>query len=316
VTGARPRRAPGRPQPLELGGASAQNGGLRRQLGRQLGGGELEGRVLAQDRLVKPAQVGSRLGADLLHQHRARGPVGLQRLGLPTGAVQGKHAQPVQPLAQRVLGNERVEPAVHLTVAARLEIALERELERGEAKLLEPPCLGHRERLVHEVGERRSAPERERPVRGLTGAAVVVASRGLGEEPLEPGRVHRVVVEPQLVAATVRHDLRSAVLAEQLAELRHVELHHLRRAGGLILAPEALDQPVHRYGGVRVQGEQGQHCTLLRPTEGGRPIAELELDRAKNTYLHREPRSSLDPLGWAVNFRVYTALRPSLYRPP
>ena len=182
--------------------------------------GAVERRVLGEDRLVQPPQLGAGLDADLLDQHCARVAVGLERLRLAPAAVQREHALGVQPLAQRVLGDERVELADHLGVPAGVEVRVDRQLGRAQPQLVEPADLGGRERLVGDVGQRLAAPQRER----LPGAPVV-------EQPLEPRRVDVAVGQPQLVAAPVGDDLR-AVAVEQPAQVRHVELHHLRRAGG------------------------------------------------------------------------------------
>jgi hypothetical protein len=117
-------------------------------------------------------------------------------------------------------------------------------------------------------------------------AARHAGARGLGDEPLEPNGVHRLAIEPQLIAATVGHDLRAGLLGKQLAELRYVELHHLGRARGRLLAPQTLDQPIARDGEVRVQRERGQQRPLLRSAKPQPPPTELELDRTENTYLH------------------------------
>ena len=80
-----------------------------------------------------------------LDQDRARVAVGLERLGLAARAVQREHPLRVQPLAQRVLGDERVELADHLAVPAgrrgRSSIADSAACSRSS---LEPPDLRRR----------------------------------------------------------------------------------------------------------------------------------------------------------------------------
>ena len=103
-----------------------------------------------------------------LDQRGARLAVGGQRLGLAAGAVQREHALGVQALAQRMRGDQRVELADHLGVAARREVGVDRALGRAQPQLLEPADLGGRERLVGDVGERVAAPQRERLARRAT----------------------------------------------------------------------------------------------------------------------------------------------------
>jgi hypothetical protein len=85
---------PARAQPAQLAVAADQRRrGLGLELARQLGDGQLdlEVRVLAQDRLVQLAQRRTRLDPDLLDQGAAGLPVGLERLGLATAAIEGEH---------------------------------------------------------------------------------------------------------------------------------------------------------------------------------------------------------------------------------
>jgi hypothetical protein len=51
---------------------------------------------------VQLVQFGSWLGAQLIYEHPSRVLIGGQRFGLAAVAVQGKHQQGVQVLAQRV----------------------------------------------------------------------------------------------------------------------------------------------------------------------------------------------------------------------
>ena len=66
-------------------------------------------------------------------------------------------------------GRERVELACERAVAARVEVGVDPRLQRCQPRLLEPRRLRLRERLEGEVGERLSAPERERAVRVAVG---------------------------------------------------------------------------------------------------------------------------------------------------
>ena len=84
----------------------------------------------------------------------------------------------MQALAERVLGDERLELADELAVRAGGELGLDRAFERAQPLLLEPPDRGRGERLVGDVGERRAAPQRER-----------LALRAVGHEPFEPAHV-------------------------------------------------------------------------------------------------------------------------------
>ena len=120
---------------------------------------------------MQAAQLGAGLDADRVDERVARLAVGLERLGLAAAAVQREHPLRVQALAQRLLGDERLELADDLGVAARLEVLVDRQLERREPQLLEPADLERGERLAGDVVERRPAPQRERLARRALGDA-------------------------------------------------------------------------------------------------------------------------------------------------
>ena len=61
-----------------------------------------------------------------------------------------------------MLAHQRLELADQRRVPAEREIRVDPVLERRQALLLEPGSLGLRERLVREVRQRRSAPQRQR----------------------------------------------------------------------------------------------------------------------------------------------------------
>jgi hypothetical protein len=153
LAGAGVRAPPPHAQGVELGlPAHQRRAGV--ELGRELdrrGRRRIELSILAQDRLVQPPQLRARLHPDLLHEHRPRLAVSVQRLRLPATAIQRQHALRVQPLAQRVLGHERLELGGDLAVPAGRQVAIDRQLERRDAKPLETPDLGRSERLVRHI---------------------------------------------------------------------------------------------------------------------------------------------------------------------
>jgi hypothetical protein len=65
---------------------------------------------------------------------------------------------------------------------SRLEVALDRQLERRQVQFLQAPRLGASERFIGDVRERRSAPERECAVCAVRRAAVLAVARGLPDE--------------------------------------------------------------------------------------------------------------------------------------
>ena len=148
-------------------------------------------------------------------------------------------------------------------MASRLEVALYRELDGPEPQLVQPPDLGGGERLAGDVVERRPAPQRQR-----------LARPPAGHEPLEARHVELVGREPQLVPVAAREDVRAvAGRGQRLAQLRHVELHELRRGSRWRVAPEAVDQAIrrHRRAGVEREHRQ-QRARLARANGDGSPV--------------------------------------------
>ena len=236
-------------------------------------------RVLPQDLVMQAPQLRAGLDADLLDERRPRLAVGVQRVGLPPGAVQREHALGVEALAQRLLAHEPVELADDLPVAPGGEIALDRVLERRQPELLEPPDLRRRERFAGDVVQRRAVPERERLPR-------------LAElhEVLEPPRVDLRGIDVQLVALAARDDLRRvAVLGERLAQLGHVELDELVRARRGLLAPQSLDKPVGGHHRPRVQRQQGQQRARLARADGDGSPFDAGFNGSQELDVHSRP---------------------------
>ena len=239
----------------------------------------IERGILAQDRLLQAPQLGSRLQPQCLDERVAGVAERVERLGLPARAVKGQHQQRPEALAQRVLVDQRAQPADRLAVAPGVEVVLERQLGGRKVQLLQPAHLRGRERLLAHAGERGSVPERERLARQLTTGAVAVG--GSGHEPLELQRVDRRRVDLQLVAASVGRDPRRAILGQQPAQLGDVLLHHLRGGRRRLLAPEPLDQPLDRDGRVGAQRQHREHGALLRASELERTVVQVYVDGAQ-----------------------------------
>ncbi len=225
---------PALPQPRELRVSPDERGRgggveLRWQLGRR--GPGLERDVLAQDRLLQPAQLGPGLDADLREQHAPRGVKGLERVCLAPAAVEREHPQAGEPLARRVGGHERAQLADDRSVAAQREVGLDAQLDRGEPLLLQAGDLVARERLELKLAERRPAPQRQRlaqDVRGMVGAAGAQRGAPFLDQAREALGVQLAGADRQAVARRRRGE--DVVVAERLAQPRDVDLHGLHRA--------------------------------------------------------------------------------------
>jgi hypothetical protein len=239
-------------------------------------------RVLAQDPLVQLAQLDARLNADLIDEPPPRHHKGIERLGLTARPVQRKHPLGTQALAQRVLLDQPLQLAQRLLLAPRRELGVHRQLGRAQPQLVKPADLDPGERLVRDVGQRRTAPQRERLARQTVGGV----AGGLLDETLEARDVNGVRGDPQLVAAPTGQDL-GPVACQQATQLRHVQLHHLRSRRRRGVAPETTHEAVDRDRSVRLQGEHGQHRSLLGGTQRDRPVVDGRLDRPEQPHVHR-----------------------------
>jgi len=122
----------------------------------------LERYVLLQDGALGAPQLRARFDAQLVQQQPAGRPVDRQRLRLPPAAVQGDHQLLVQPLAQGVSGGQRLQLTDQIRVPAEREIGFDTVLEDPGPQLLQPRDLRVRERFIADVGQRRTAPQRQR----------------------------------------------------------------------------------------------------------------------------------------------------------
>ena len=194
----RPRRRPAAPPaPVRARRTRPPAAPRRPRAGRA----RLERGVLVENRLVQLTQPRARLDAELVDQRAARRAVGLERVRLAPGPVQGHQQLPAQALAQRLLVDERLELGDELRTAAEREVGVDAVLERREPQLLQPPDLGLEERLVGR-DRRAAARARARAPRAACAAAVAgsAAARAVGSEALEAEQVEPVLRDPQLVA--------------------------------------------------------------------------------------------------------------------
>ena len=95
--------------------------GARRRLGHARRG---EGRIVLEDPALEGAELRRRLEPELV-ERRARVAVGVERVGLPAGAVEGEHQLAAEPLTMRMCGDERLELAGERRRAARVEIQVD-----------------------------------------------------------------------------------------------------------------------------------------------------------------------------------------------
>ncbi len=117
---------------------------------------------MSQDRLLEPLQGLAGLDSELVDQVVPGLLVGVERVRLAVGAVEGEHLLGAQAFPERMLANEHLQLAEHLLVTTPGEIAIDPVHEHVQSQLVELHHLVPSERLESEPGQRRTAPERER----------------------------------------------------------------------------------------------------------------------------------------------------------
>ena len=162
----------------------------RRRRGSLRGRGESG--VVLEDPSLQLAQARPRFEPDLLAQPSADVRVVLQRLRLPTAAVERDHRLSLQPLAVRVLARNPENLGEHLLMSPEVELRVDPLFHGHKTKLLQPLGLARRDLLVGQVPVRAPAPETEGPVgeRGREGGVSGAPScSALAEKALEACRV-------------------------------------------------------------------------------------------------------------------------------
>jgi hypothetical protein len=233
----------------------------------------VEGRVLLQDRLMQVAERAARLDPELAHERSPSVLVDLERLSLTPRPIEREHELTAQRLSQGLRVDEAFELRDELGRAARLEILLDALLEAREPELLQTLDLRLGEAQVGELRERRASPESER----IAKAAVRAEERKLLQVELSGVDVQHVPGGLPL----------QAVSADDLPQVRDVDLERLlHRLGGRVL-PQRVDQAVGGDDSIGLEEQHGQERTVLLSTKVDAAAVLDRLERAEDAELHR-----------------------------
>ena len=169
-----------------------------------------------------------------------------------------------------------------LGVPAQLELGIDQILSCHTVELLEARDLGSRERLVVQVAERWSAPEREclaEPYRALLGRFGLAS---LGDEPFEASKVQLAGLDPQEVRSIAPFD---DVVAELAAQLCDAVVQPL--AGGpRRRRPDSLDQDIGGNHLTRAQKQKREQCATPPLPYRDDALAVPHFDRAEDEVFH------------------------------
>ena len=92
----------------------------------------VERRILFEDRLLELAERAAGLDTEFVDERRTRLLIGLERLRLPSGAVEREHQLGSEAFSERVLADERFQLAHELGVVSGGEVVFDSLLEAGE----------------------------------------------------------------------------------------------------------------------------------------------------------------------------------------
>ena len=206
---------------------------------------EQERRVLVEDPSLELLQLRRGLEAELLRQVRARLLIRAKRFHLTTRAVEREHVLLAVALVDGKLLAQHLELGDQLRMSSEHELRLDPQLDGAEPQLLEASRFElERERAGH-VCIRVTTPERERRTEllgGLGGSGLHEPARLL-DRPLELERIDVLRVGDESIAPVVADD----DVADRGPEVRDVRLQRRARAGGRLVAPDAVDQRVDRH---------------------------------------------------------------------
>ena len=243
---------------------------------------------MREDLLLERLQLGGGLEAELRHERLTGIGVRLEGLGLAAGSVQREHQQCPEALTERMCTHERRQLTHELRVASAGEICVDPGLEHREALVLELARGRRRERLVREVGERRSTPELERGAqcpRGRIGRRGLELALALLRQALEALEIDLLGLDVERVPGRARDE--QGVRLERLPEARHVLLQRRLGVGGRSVAPELVDEPIARERLSAVQDEQREDALLPRSAECEDALALEHLEWAENAEVER-----------------------------
>ena len=223
-------------------------------------------RVLRKNGAFQLLQRPTRFDTHLVRERPPGTAVGIQRVGLPPRAIQAHHQLLVQPLVQRMPGDQALQFPDEFGVPTHHQIGLDPGDHHVHPLFGQSRDLGLRERQRHELGQRRSPPQLQRlgePGRGH----VRCGRQRLGALPgqsFEPQQIHALRVQLQhiprpapLQRAAGRRS--GPVPQQRLPQPGHTHMNTAGRLVRRLRTPQPVHQGIHRHHSVEVQHQHRQH---------------------------------------------------------
>ena len=214
-------------------------------------GRRVERGILTQHRPLQLLQLAPGLGSQLVDERPAR--VARTPPARPPVSPSGR-ARAISWRRSRSRYGSRAtsssSSATSCTCAAERKVGVDPLLERREAELVEVRG-GLARRLGREIGERRTAPERESLSQAVGGRGRLGAV-GLLDEAPERVEIELARRDPEEVPGRARDE----PVAELATQPDQVVLERRLRRRRRIVAPDAVDEPVDRDDAVRLEQQQ------------------------------------------------------------
>ncbi|MBM7773407.1 hypothetical protein JOD54_003611 [Actinokineospora baliensis] len=263
------------------------------------GGPGVQVGVAAQDGGVQVDQLAAGVDTELLGQPGAQGAEDAECVGVLAAPVQGQHAQPGQPLAGRMRGDQPGQLPGRLGVPTQTQLGVPQVFHRREPQLVQGVDLAAAPALQRGVGEGVPAPQRQRLAqqrRGGLGAVPTQVLAGRADQPLEAQRVDHLGFDFEQVAGLPgAQDGREAAGGERLPDPGDVAVQGLDRGARRVLPPQHVDQPGSGQHGPGVQGQHAQHGPLAGAVHQRAPGRADGLDRTQHTQLAGSGHAQLLP---------------------
>ncbi len=244
-------------------------------------------------------QARRRLHAGFLDEDRAGAPEGRQRIGLPPGPVQGPHQLPPQPLVPGIPAGQPFQLRDQLRTRPGRQVRLDPVRHSGQAHLVQPRPFSAQSSSVGELAVGLAAPQPQRgnqPLGRHRRLPGLQRPPPLPGQPLEPGRVNRVRIQPQQVSRRPGHDqfLHHARGGRQQRPAQPRQVSPRRPVGVRrgVPPPQPIHQRRHADHPAGVGNQQSQHDAQPRATHLQQAATHVDLQRAEHPKLRPPPTSA------------------------
>jgi hypothetical protein len=235
-----------------------------------------QSRVALKDPLLQLRQRLARLETELGREQAPRTLIGLERIRLAPGSIEGEHQLAPQPLLKLMLTGETFELCQQLSGRTGREIGIEPEQDRLQPLLLKGAAPLGDAPLRRHVAQRLAPKQPQRL--GDQRSGLLGIRPGLFDQRIKTPHVELKPAWSEGISSRLEHKQP----AKQAPELRQMHVQRRHGARGRMLSPELIDQPVTRDGRTPTQHQQGQQGALTAARQRHRTSVPLEDKRTQN----------------------------------